>query len=289
MIIKSVSRLETEMKKQIHELEQICSKADGVTYLTDLDDSLNAHKEMNHTFLCYKEGKLIAFLHLFAPMSAEAELSALTRPDYRRKGYFTALLLRATEELNIFQVSDLLFVSQASFPDKQISEHFGATYEFSEHLMSLNRSTYKVEHADHQKIVMKQQKMKDMEQLIDVSVSSFNDSKEDAQNLIEMALLSANRRGFMAMLDDKIIGICYVRFDETEAFIFGLGVQAEAQGRGLGGAFLRLILNELFSGAVSVVKLEVESKNASALHLYKKMGFTADETIDYHRVYVKDL
>jgi ribosomal protein S18 acetylase RimI-like enzyme len=289
MIIKYVSRLATEMKKQIHELDQVCSKADGVKYLTDLDDSLNAHKEMNHTFLCYEDRKLIAFLHLFAPMSSEAELSALTLPDYRRKGYFTALLLRATEELNTFQVPDLLFVSQESFPDKHIAEHFGATYEFSEHLMSLNRSTYKVQPTAHQKIVMKPQKMEYLEQLIDVSVSSFNDSREDARSLIEMALLSANRRGFMAMLDDKIIGICYVRFDETEAFIFGFGVQAEAQGRGLGGAFLRLILNELFSGAVSVVKLEVASRNASALHLYKKMGFTADETIDYHRVHVKDL
>lgn len=288
MIIKSVSRLETEMKKQIHELEQICSKADGVKYLTDLDDSLNAHKKMNHTFLCYENQKLIAFLHLFAPMSSEAELSALTHPDYRIKGYFTALLLRATEELNTFQVHDLLFISQASFPDKNIAEHLGATYEFSEHLMSLNQSTYNIQPTD-QKIVMKQQKMEYMEQLIDISVNSFNDSREDARSLIEMALLSANRRGLMAMLDDKIIGICYVRFDETEAFIFGFGVQAEFQGRGLGGAFLKLILNELFSGAVSVVKLEVESRNASALHIYKKMGFTADETIDYYRVHVKDL
>ncbi|SFF97610.1 GNAT family N-acetyltransferase [Sporolactobacillus nakayamae] len=288
MIIKSVSRLETEMKKQINKLEHICSKADGVKYLTDLDDSLNAHKEMNHTFLCYEDQNLIAFLHLFAPMSSEAELSALTLPDYRKKGYFTALLLRATEELNAFQVSDLLFVLQASFPDKTIAEHLGATYEFSEHLMSLNRSTYKRQPIDS-KIVIKQQKMEHMEQLIDISVNCFHDSREDARNLIEMALLSANRRGFMAVLDDQIIGICYVRFDETEAFLFGFGVKAEYQGRGIGGAFLKLILNELFSGVISVVKLEVESRNASAFHVYKKTGFTADETIDYYRVHVKDL
>ncbi|MCQ2009130.1 MAG: GNAT family N-acetyltransferase [Sporolactobacillus sp.] len=288
MIIKSICRLNAEIKKEIRQLEQFCSQVDGVQYETNLDGTLNFHKEMKYTFLCYENHKLIAFLHVFAPMRSEAEISGLTSPDCREKGYFTALLLRTIEELNAFQIADVLFVSQSSYPNNQVIDHFGACYEFSEHVMSLERKNHMIQ-IPEQPLSLTYQRIEHMEQLIEVSVNSFHDSREEARRLIEMALMSANRQGYMAVFDDQIIGICFARFEGSEAFLFGLGIQTEYQGKGFGGSFLNRILSELFSGTVTKVKLEVESRNVHAMHLYTKTGFVSDNTVDYYRVPIKNL
>ncbi|MCO7125742.1 GNAT family N-acetyltransferase [Sporolactobacillus shoreicorticis] len=288
MIIKSICRLSSAIKKEIRTLEQLCAQADGVRYATSLDSVLNFHAEMKHTFLCYENHQLVAFLHVFAPTHSEAEISALTLPQCRTKGYFTALLLRAIEELKAFQISDVLFVSQPSYPRNQVIKHFGAAYEFSEYIMSLERKKYMIQ-IPEQPMSLFIQRMGYMKQLIEVSVKSFHDSSEEAQRLIEMALLSANRQGYMAVFNDKIIGICFARFEGAEAFLYGLGIHTDYQGKGFGGIFLKLVLNELFSGAAMKVKLEVESRNASALHLYTKTGFASENTVDYYRATIKNL
>lgn len=288
MIIKSLNHLDSKTKTEIRKLETICSQLDGCTYLTDLDESLNVDKQMNHTFLCYEDEHLIAFLHLFIPTKSEAELSALTLSNYRRKGYFTALLLRAREELINYQIPDLLFVSQPFYIGTEIAKHFGAIHDFSEYVMALKRDQFSVQEIQSQ-LTLIDQKIDHLERLIDVSTSAFGDSREDSKSLIEMALISANRKGYATILNNKIVGICFARFEESEAFLFGLGMHAEFQGKGLGSTFLSLVLNKIFTGGVNKVKLEVESRNASALHVYQKLGFKAEETIDYYRVHVNDL
>ncbi|MCL1631737.1 GNAT family N-acetyltransferase [Sporolactobacillus sp. CPB3-1] len=288
MIIRPVKRLSPLEKREIQTLEHICSQVDGITYKMDLDGSLNFRNEMNHTFLCYENHRLVAFIHLFAPMQAEAELSALTLPMYRKKGYFTALFLRTAAELELFQVSDVLFVSQPDFPNNAVIDHFQANYDFSEYVMALECGQYEIRSVSNV-LSLEKQTMARMEQLIAVSMSSFHDSRADARNLIEMALLSANRQGYMAVYENAIIGICYVRFEEDRAFLFGFGLHADYQNKGLGSAFFQLVLNQLFQGHTKQVMLEVESRNERALHLYKKMGFTIQETINYFRAHLKNL
>ncbi|MCO7176204.1 GNAT family N-acetyltransferase [Sporolactobacillus kofuensis] len=289
MIIKAVHSLNAEVKQEIRALENECAQADGCLYLTDLDDSINRHKTMNHTFLCYEKHRLIAFLHLFAPTSSEAELSAFTLPEYRRNGYFSALLLRTLEELNDYHIPDLLFVSQPKYPENRIIRHYGAIHDFSEYVMSLELKNDTKQHQSKSGLEIKEQRIDDLQQLIDVNVSAFEDGREEAQHLIEMTLLSSNRQGYSATMNGEIIGVCNVRFDGIEAFLFGLGIHKDWQGKGVGFSFLGMILEQLLSSHAKIVKLEVESRNEAAFHLYQKFGFTPNETINYDRVHVKDL
>ncbi|GEB76061.1 GNAT family N-acetyltransferase [Sporolactobacillus inulinus] len=287
MIIRSVNEIDYPLKKEIRALEKRCTQADNVTSLTDLDDSLNVHKEMNHTFLCYEDKRLIAFCHLFIPTDAEAELSARTDPEFRRKGYFSALLKRTLEEVKHFHIPDILLVGQPGVFAASLLDHLGASYDFSEYVMSLDRAAYHPPKTDLQ-LEVKQQTLRELERLIEISVSSFGDNRKEARKLIEMALLAPHREGYMAVFKNQIIGICYARFDENEAFLFGLGIDSAFQGKGLGKTFLVHLLDRLFSRAVHTVKLDVDSRNRAALNIYQDAGFAPIDTVNYYRMHVKE-
>ncbi|WP_051575150.1 GNAT family N-acetyltransferase [Sporolactobacillus terrae] len=287
MIIRSVNVMNYRLKEEIRTLEKRCTQADHVAYLTDLDDSLNVHKEMNHTFLCYEDKRLIAFSHLFVPTDAEAELSAQTDPEFRRQGYFSALLKRTLEEVKRFHIPDLLLVVQPGKIGTSILDHLGASYDFSEYIMSLDRATYHPPKTD-QRLEIKQQTLRELERLIEISISSFGDDREEARKLIEMALLAPHREGYMAVFKKQIVGICYTRFDEGEAFLFGLGIDSAFQGKGLGKTFLVHLLDRLFSRAVHTVRLEVDSRNRAALNIYQDAGFAPTDTVNYYRMHVKE-
>lgn len=285
MIIKSYNRLDKNTISDIRLLEEKCMKKNGIDRVY-LDDSLHFDHQIRHTFIACEKGEPVSFLHLFIPTPNEAELSAITLPEQRGMGYFSALLACALQELEHYHIPDLLFVTRPSAADPELMRHLGACYDFSEYVMMLEKSEWQGPDA-YQEIRLVRAEWKNLDALVRISVAAFGDSGEDARSMAEKSLLSGSREGFAAEYNEKLIGMAYVNYEEEAPCIFGFAIDPEFQGRRLGTHFLNRIIEHVFSKGVSAIKLEVDSKNDHALHVYQRLGFSVVSGYDYYRSRVK--
>lgn len=97
---------------------------------------------------------------------------------------------------------------------------------------------------------------------------------------------SATRRLLVAELEGFVVGVAGLHLysgRRAHAGSLGMGVREECQGRGVGTALLRAIL-DLADNWYNLrrVELEVYADNESAIRLYRKHGFMVEGT---HRAY----
>lgn len=282
MIIKKSGFLTEETLKEIKAVEKQCMVHDKILRDISIDSSINYIEDINHTFLYYKEDKLIGFLYMFIPTSDEAEIQAYVLPDYRGKGYFKALLKDAEDELKKHSIEEILFVREFNpYSNRKDLKSLNAEYEFSEYCMkySMNRAYMD---KDYDVEIIKTT-TKDSEDLIRISQGAFDESYEEAKELIFKSLKAENRTQYAVMYNGEYIGIGGVHIENNEATIFGLGLIEEFRGQGLGKQALHLLINELMDKDLDSILIEVDSNNEVAFELYKKTGFKVEVAFDYYR------
>jgi ribosomal protein S18 acetylase RimI-like enzyme len=221
---------------------------------------------------------------MFIPISDEAEISAYTLPEYRRKGYFKKLLDEAIKEITQYKIPDLLFVCEPQSNDgKGAIEKLKAEFDFTEYLLKYRGSLNDVEICLIPEIKLYEAEKKDLESLISLSQEIFNDKYDDAKSMITKSFETENRIQYIAMVDERPIGMGSVNYENDEASIFGLGVALQYQRKGFGGSILQLILIDIKNRGKETITIEVESTNKNAFSLYRKCGFEVETSFDYYR------
>lgn len=73
--------------------------------------------------------------------------------------------------------------------------------------------------------------------------------------------------------DDTILGYYFLSVLDDEAELHNIAVPKIFQQRGIGTYILKNIVNRCDANGIQRLYLEVRDDNASAIHLYEKMGF----------------
>lgn len=73
--------------------------------------------------------------------------------------------------------------------------------------------------------------------------------------------------------DEKIFGYCGIVMAMDEGDITNVAVDASMRNQGIGKMLLTKLFEETENRGVKKIFLEVRESNASAIHLYEKMGF----------------
>jgi len=287
MIIKAFKHLDDNAVDEVLTLEAICRKYDNLSANVYLDTTLNFYDNIKSVFCLYDDGELISVLSMLIPTQWEAEISAFTLPEYRRNGYFNKLLSKAVQELINFQVRSILFVCESqSISGKMVIDKLNTQYAFTEYLMRLKQGRYTSK--DSYRISLIKPNLKSLKMIIDISMRTFDESYEEANSQINECLESEFRDQYLAVLEDKIIGLCSINQEEDEVSIFGLGILPEYRGKGYGKELLSIIVDNLRERGKLKIALMVTGENTSAIELYKQLGFQTAATIEYYRKKVKD-
>jgi len=99
--------------------------------------------------------------------------------------------------------------------------------------------------------------------------TGLNESVEEIENNII----------YMIREGDKIVGtVMYQMKSPDHAYISGLTIRPDFQGRGLGKTAMEKILEELKD--IPVIDLATHPDNARAIELYESLGFTISERIE---------
>ncbi len=284
LLIKKFSEPSVEIIKDIREVELICKEYDKLNGSLYLDTSLNFNSEIKSLYLLYENNQLVSLISMFIPTGEEAEISAYTLPEYRRKGYFKKLLDEATKEITKYNISDLVFVCEPQSNDGiEAIKKLEAEFDFTEYFLRHKGSLNDMEVRRVSEIELHKAKKKDLEAIISLSQEIFNDNYDDAKSMVTKSFEAVNRMQYIAVLGEKLIGMGSVSIENDEASIFGLGVVPKCQGKGFGRQILNLILVDLKDKGIENITIEVDSTNENAFKLYKKCGFEVETSFNYYR------
>jgi ribosomal protein S18 acetylase RimI-like enzyme len=288
MGIKVLNKTNKEITKQIREVEIICKTYDKTIRNIFLDTSLNFDRKMKSLFLFYEKNKLISVLSIFMPTASQAEISAYTLPEHRQKGYFNKLLDEALKELKKYKQVDLLFVCEPQSKDgKAAINKLGAKLHLTEYFLRFKGFPSDPEKQHFTQIRLQIADLKDLEAIVGLSRQIFNDDYEDAKSFVTKSLTADFRTQYIAILDDKLVGMGAVSFEGDEALICGLVISVQHRGKGLGKELLNLLLKEIKKKDIKNVTIEVDSSNNNAFQLYLKCGFEVETSYDYYRKPIK--
>jgi len=234
--------------------------------------------------LHYEGDLLTGFVSLqYGP---QIEIYGVVHPDHRRKGVGTILLEEVKAILWQEGTHGLLLVCNSALPyGKAFAEATRGVYRFSEHRMVLDPGS--IERSllpPGQQVQFQRAAVADVPILTHLVSQAFDDPEEETANRITVDIRTDHQRFYIGWLEGQPIGaLRTVSFGE-QIDIATFGVLPPYRGRGYGRQMLLAIVDLLLEEHWPTISLDVETKNANALGLYKSCGFRAIRTYDYYQV-----
>lgn len=281
--IESTKKLTEYQIKKIKKLQNECMAADGTQGKLCLDSALNFFEEMPSFYLTWDYGRLVGVLTVFAPVADTAEISALVKPEYRRMGYFGAMLSATRKQFNKFGVTKEVFVHEAGSPGgKEMLTAHGAAVEHSEYLMVWQAERER-KAFDADGLLLTAARSCDEKDMISINMGAFGEDEESTANMV-CTNLSRDILCYNAFSGGEMVGVCCVNVKPDALTVFGLGVAPKHQGKGYGRIMLGEIIRLLKSRYKQDIVLEVDSVNKRAVSLYRTSGFTVKTQYDYYEI-----
>ncbi|WP_097027181.1 GNAT family N-acetyltransferase [Clostridium peptidivorans] len=279
MRIEKTNKLTENQMAEILNLETIAFRTDNLENHAFLSNEINFDKTMPCFYMGYENDELIAFLTTFMPTSYEAEISAVTHTEHRKKGYFKKLFQAAKETLLLAGINKILLVIEPkSKSGVEVIKNFnGCNLERSEYRMSHNGSKTLSEYVELNFFEVNNQ---NKEVFTQIMLNTFPDL-EESSNFIDTVISSESRRGYIAYKEEIPVGAFNFNYEEGSSFLYGVGIAASYRGKGFGKQLVGFALTEGLKKSDKVV-LDVDSENPIAFNLYKKCGFRIDFQVDYY-------
>lgn len=242
------TELTPQQIKEIEHLKTLCEKEDKHDTPLFLESELNEFSDFPCFFLLYSGFELVSFLSVFIPDSFECEIYACTRPDMRKKGFFSRLFETAITQLEIYDIPTVLFVNSPESRSGVASLiSIGASYQNSEYVLKF-----------------------------DNSLSPSPDHYLDLQPVNQ-----DGKEGFFSFLDGRYVGKCLIDSTQGSATIHGFEIMPVLRGAGYGRETLHLVLEKLISLGHENILLHLSGSNKAAYRLYTTNGFKILHQIDY--------
>lgn len=293
MQLLKAHKLNKRRMEEAEKLVETCLKADGLERRLYLQNDLNCFKELNCFFLLYDKHSLVSVLTLLVPSESEAEISAYTLPQERKKGYFKTLFTEAKKELQKFAVQDIVFITEpASSSGLEAVRSCPAVYWKSEYLLQkphsdLNCSGLKSSPEISKALELRKIKEQEIYRVSEMKVRIFGGDLEEGILEWKEIVESDDMEGYCFYKDGELTGISGVSHGRNASCIFDFGIAPEYQGKGYGKQFLYRLLERIYETAPGDIILQVSSENPGACSLYKSAGFGIRTQYDYYRYRLK--
>lgn len=287
MVIKSFHSIDESQEEQIRELEEICNFAEKpcLQSYVYLDSQANAEPSRDCFYLLYEDGELAGFLSIFAPRE-EGEITAFVHPEYRRKGFFTALLKQA-----MFDWKDLKSLSLVTQPASSsvpaVVKKWKAVYLFSEYMMAFHGKTSPKTKTrkGYQPVSLIKASAADSERAVPLLASLFHMELEDAEGWFYRLCDSPDTTVYFAKAGNAVVGTGCFTVEEERMTLFAIGVKKALRGRGYGQDILCQLMEQWEQKYNStVLSAELDSEHPEAVSLFKKYGFETEIQFDYFRL-----
>lgn len=276
---------------EIAECEQLvalCNSHDALHMQLSREMLEERSGKENDDFLYYQDDMLVGYLSLMSWGTEERELHiGVVHPNYRRQGIFRALLEAARAEcISQGTRKFVLICEEASGSAIASVTALGARYTFSEHEMVLANFHDSMTFDD--RLTLSPVRSSQIDALVTVQSRSFNDSEAFVLLMVAKFLQEPQRHFYLATFGEEGLScrepVGVLRLDEfgAEIGIYAFGVLPEYRRRGYGRQMLEEVIREIRTRSQKTIKLEVDTRNTTAINLYHSCGFAIRTTYNYY-------
>lgn len=275
--------LDVDTMDEINGLMQETFLGDKVNYTSLLSvDELSNYYLKGFCVLAYDDetDNLVGVLTAIDRIATlDFEWSSVVLPIFRRQGIGERLVKELEKNLKLRGAeTDLALVHENSEAGQQLLKKMGYIHDFSEITMYANAEAK--EAFSKVDIIPYNGEESD---LIEVLVSAFGDTEEEAREMIAFNTATPNRRLMLAIEGKRVVGTVAIVEDTDKIWVTGLAVHTKARGKGIATTLLNWSKNEAHHLGKETVYLDVETDNENALSLYKKAGFRKINHTNFYR------
>ena len=273
MQIGIYSALPKKEKQVLFELVQECNKVDGGYRLPYLDNNYNADPEMPAFFLAEMDDRTIGFLSVYADEPSHAEVSLYVLPSYRRQGVANQLLAAFSKVADKYDLTEIEYVAEQAFlnahPD--FARRFDYQEDEAEIWLAQSAQTFPLDKREGIEVL--QGSLDLVEEIAAFQSQVFNTPLDVALKYAREAVSSGSSLLYILKKDGRVVASVSVDTDFGTNYFFGLAVNQDFQGQGLGSYLLLASMQDLNERNGQDFQIVVEKQNTQALKLYKKLGF----------------
>ena len=273
--------LTPEQIADIRALEDACRRAEPFGRQAFLSAELNFHPEMDCFFLLYEGADPAGFLSLFQPEQAQAELTALVHPAYRRRGCFTRMLAAARAELARCGVPGLLYCHEPVCKSgAAVLKTLSVALDHSEFRLEYDRALPPAPAPAG--LLLERAGRALLPAVVSLSAAAFGASEADTAPIVERFFSLDTVVPYAAWLDGALAGHLCRNIEGGEVYLCNVCVHPAHQGKGVGRGILLLALERVLAETEGPIRLEVDSQNPRAHRLYLRCGFREKTRCDYY-------
>jgi len=269
----------------IAELADQCVHADGGRLKLEWDVLRHRNPHRYEDLLWWDGEVLVGFCGRYAFPGSTTELSGMVAPTHRRRGIGTALLDAAlTLSGQAGEDEVLLVVPRRSTAGQRLAESLGGKLDHSEHALVLTTPPSELPPTGGPAVGLRRAEHRDQLDVLRLTTAAFGIAP-GPQTDSEQSLRDENDT-WMITVEGYSVGTMRLQEDGTSVGVYGLAIDPNHQGQGIGRRALWLGAVRAFTDGASQVHLEVDVENDRALGLYTSLGFTSQTTEDYWRLQV---
>lgn len=271
--------------KNIEELQQRCEQYEGITLKLNWD-SLRQPSDAGDTkwLVTYEDDLLVGFIGLYG-FGSDMEVCGMVRPGYRRRGIFTSLWNQAQPIIERSNVSTLLLnAPAASSSGAAFLQTLPLQFNHAEYQMKwdVNSSLSSDTSSAAGAVTLRPAREDETHVLIKLDCEGFDMKTKDAAELYDLQKQESLEEYIMIEMNGQPVGKMRLWSENNESWIYGLTVDKELRGLGIGrSALLQTIERERRNNYG--VNLEVALDNPHALKLYESCGFVIQNKQNYYR------
>lgn len=281
MNYRSKPRLSAEEKRACEQLINACHQHDGTFHQPYLDNLYNFDQTMP-AFILAEEGELAGFLSIYADEPGEAQLEIFVHPDHRRKGLASQLLQEFGKIVDQYGLTDLSYVTEQIFVEQHpdILSHFGLeTTEERELWLVLPHQILPLEEREDVQVSLAS--MEHLESIAQFQSKAFEQDLDYARHYARESIQNQEAWLYILQKGEQVLASVTVDVSQGSNHFFGLAVDVDHQGQGLGTYLLKSVINLLARENDNYFQIVVEKDNQAALHLYYKLGFETKTEVVY--------
>lgn len=274
-------RLSVEEKVACEQLVKACHQHDGTFHQPYLDNLYNFDHNMP-AFILAEEGELAGFLSIYADEPSEAQLELFVHPDQRRKGLASQLLQEFGKIAEQYGLTDLSYVTEQIFVNQHpdVLSHFGlAVTDERELWLVLPHQTFPLEERADVQVALAS--LEYLESIAQFQAKAFEQELDYARHYARESIQNQEAWLYILQKGEQVLASVTVDVSQGSNHFFGLAVDVDHQGQGLGTYLMKSVINLLARENDNYFQIVVEKDNQAALHLYQKLGFETKTEVVY--------
>ena len=258
-----------------------CNQVDQTYRIPYLDNNYNDNPNMPSFILAFVDEALVGFLSIYADEPHEAEVSIYVASSYRYHGISKDLLTEFEKISRRYQLTNIYFISEANFLDKHSYywNEYTANVDDNEIWLEQNSCDVSLEVNSDLEVCLADQSL--IQDIARFQSLAFDSSLDHAEMYARESVLDENCLLYILRKNGQICGSCSVDISLGTNYLFGLAVDENFRGLGLGSHLLKFILNDLHQRNGRLCQIVVEVQNTGALRLYQRLGFEKKSEIIY--------